>query len=224
MPDTKKLTWDDVGKRFYETGVDRGVLYPMDKSGAYEKGVAWNGLISATETSSGAEPTNLYANNVKYLSLMSAEEFKLTIKAYTYPDEFGECDGSAFVDKGLMLGQQPRKKFGFSYRSVIGNDTEGQNHGYIIHLVYGLQASPSERAYNTVNEQVEAMELSWECNSTPLPVEGYKPTSILKLDTTKLSPEALQKIEDMLYGTESKEPKLPLPDEIIQIVKSGGMG
>ena len=218
-----KLKWDETGKRLYETGTKMGVLYPQNEDGTYPKGIAWNGLMSVTESPSGAEASALYADDAKYLELYSNEEFGFTIGAYTYPDEFAECDGSTEIGKGVSLGQQPRKAFGLSYRTIIGNDTKGSDYGYKLHLVYGAKASPSERSYASVNDSPEALELSWECTTTPVPVKGHKPSAHIEIDSTKIDADKLTKIEEVLYGKDGdtgtgKEPKLPLPDEIIQIL------
>lgn len=207
------LTWDQTGEKLYETGVQKGVLYPMDGA-VYGKGVAWNGLTAVNETPSGAESTKLYADDIKYLDIRSAEEFGATIEAYSSPEEFDACDGTAELANGVNIGQQNRKGFGFCYRSTIGNDTEYNNYGYKLHIIYGLTASPSERSYSTVNDSPEAATLSWEVSSTPVNVAGFKPTSIVTINSKKIDPAALKEIEDALYGTESVEPKILLPDEI----------
>ena len=207
------LTWDQTGEKLYETGVQKGVLYPMDGA-VYGKGVAWNGLTAVNETPSGAESTKLYADDIKYLDIRSAEEFGATIEAYSSPEEFDACDGTASLADGVNIGQQNRKGFGFCYRSTIGNDTEYNNYGYKLHIIYGLTASPSERSYSTVNDSPEAATLSWEVSSTPVNVAGFKPTSIITINSKKINPEALKEIEDALYGTASEEPKILLPDEI----------
>ena len=207
------LTWDQTGEKLYETGVQKGVLYPMDGA-VYGKGVAWNGLTAVNETPSGAESTKLYADDIKYLDIRSAEEFGATIEAYSSPDEFDACDGTAELADGVNIGQQNRKGFGFCYRSTIGNDTEYNNYGYKLHIIYGLTASPSERSYSTVNDSPEAATLSWEVSSTPVSVAGFKPTSIVTINSKKINPEALKEIEDALYGTQEAEPKILLPDEI----------
>lgn len=212
-----KLKWDQTGERLYETGVDRGVLYEL-VSGAYTKGVAWNGLIKVTENPSGAEPTKLWANNGKYAQLMSVEEMGLTIEAYTYPKEFEKYDGSAELVEGVYVGQQSRSAFGFSYRTLIGNDEEGTKHGYKLHLVYGCLASPSTKERNTVNESPDAGTFSWEVSTTPVDVAGLEPTAMLTIDSTVVAPEKLAKIEAKLYGDGSGEPTLPLPDEIKTIL------
>ena len=208
------LTWDATGERLYETGVKNGVLYVMGAEGAYGNGVAWNGLTAVTESPSGAEPTPLYADDIKYLNLMSNEEFGATIEAYTYPEEFGECDGSASLAKGVSLGQQARKTFGLCYRTTIGNDVDGNDHGYKLHLIYGLLASPSEKAYATINDSPEAITFSWEVSSTPVSVSGFKPTSCITIDSTKADPTCLAALEVILYGDTSSEPTLPLPDVV----------
>lgn len=207
------LTWDQTGEKLYETGVQKGVLYPMNGA-VYGTGVAWNGLTAVNETPSGAESTKLYADDIKYLDIRSAEEFGATIEAYSSPEEFDECDGTASLADGVNIGQQNRKGFGFCYRSTIGNDTEYNNYGYKLHIIYGLTAAPSERSYSTVNDSPEAATLSWEVSSTPVNVAGFKPTSIVTINSKKIDPEALKEIEDALYGTASEEPKILLPDEI----------
>ena len=216
-----KLVWDKTGERLYETGVKNGVLYPM-VDGAYPKGIVWNGLTAVTESPSGAEATPLYADDIKYLNLMSAEEFGATVEAYTYPDEFAECDGSASLGAGVTIGQQPRKTFGMSYKTTVGNDVDNDNHGYKLHLIYGAMASPSEKAYSTINDSPEAITFSWELTTTPVNVTGFKPTASLTIDSTKIAPEKLAAIEALLYGSESGEAKLPLPDEIAEIVRAAG--
>lgn len=209
-----KLVWDADSKRLYETGVDHGVLYLKDASGAYTNGVAWNGLTAVNESPSGAEANDLYADNIKYLSLRSAETFGASVEAYTYPDEFAQCDGSAELAKGVMIYQQARKPFGLSYRTLIGNDVDGQDHGYKLHLIYGCTASPSERGYQTVNDSPEAITFSWEIDTTPVNVTGLKPTACITVDSTKADAAKLKALEDILYGTEQNEPRLPLPDEV----------
>lgn len=210
-----KLEWDKTGERFYETGVSQGVLYLRNSvSGAYDAGYAWNGLSAVTESPSGAEPTPIWADNQKYLNLMSAEEFGATVEAYTYPDEFAKCDGSAELVQGVMIGQQDRSVFGMAYTTIKGNDTEGNAHGRKIHLIYGAQAAPSERNYQTVNDSPEPVPLSWELSTTPVNVTDHKPVSSLVIDTTKADPTKLAELEKILYGGESTEPRLPLPDEI----------
>ena len=215
-----KLVWDEVGKRTYETGVDKGVLYVQDDEGAYGKGVAWNGLTAVNESPSGAEPTALYADNTKYLELTSKEEYGATIEAYTYPDEFEACDGSAEVGTGVVIGQQSRKVFGLCYRTVKGNDVKNNDYGYKIHLVYGCKAKPAQKNYQTINDSPEAITFSWEVSTTPVEVEGFKPTATVTIDSTKVTAEKLKSIEEALYGTESVEPKLLLPSEIVAIVKA----
>ena len=210
------LTWDQVGERFYETGVDHGVLY-IPTAGVYDSGVAWNGLISVTESPSGAEPSPQYADNIKYLNLLSTEEFGGTIEAYTFPDEFAQCDGTAFPKEGLAVGQQTRKTFGLSYRTKIGNDSDGQDLGYKLHLVYGALAAPSEKAYSTINDSPEAVTFSWEFTTTPVEVTGLKPTALLTIDSTKVASADLTALEALLYGTQLKEPSLPLPDAVIAL-------
>lgn len=213
-----KLVWDESGKRVYETGVRNGVLYVQGAEGAYGNGVAWNGLTAVTESPSGAEPTALYADDIKYLELFSAEEFGATIEAYTYPEEFEACDGSASLGKGVTIGQQDRKAFGLCYRTVVGNDVKGNENGYKLHLIYGAKAKPSEKAYQTVNDSPEAITFSWEVSTTPVNVAGFKPTACVTIDSTKIEAGKLQQIEALLYGGDSTEPKLPLPDEIKRII------
>lgn len=222
-----KIVWDKTGERFYETGVDRGVLYPLNSvSNEYTPGVPWNGLSSVSESPSGAEASAIYADNIKYLSLMSAEEFGATIEAYTYPHEWGECDGSAQLVEGVMIGQQSRKTFGLCYRTLLGNDIEGNDYGYKLHLIYGALASPSERAYSSVNDSPEPVALSWEITTTPVSVSGFKPTAQLTIDSTKADPTCLAKLEGILYGKDPTEPegldgvdpRLPLPDEVKTIM------
>lgn len=215
-----KLVWDQTGERLYETGVKNGVLY-IPTAGVYSKGVAWNGLTAVTESPSGAEPTALYADDIKYLSLMSAEEFGATIEAYMYPDEFAECDGSAELVNGVYVGQQARKTFGLCYRTVIGNDVDNNDHGYKLHLIYGCLAAPSEKGFTTINDSPEAITFSWEVSTTPVNVTGHKPTACITIDSTKADPTKLAALEDILYGSESAEPRLPLPDEIKTLMTAG---
>ena len=218
---TKKLSWDKSGERFYETGVKNGVLY-VQNAGAYPKGVAWNGLTAVTESPSGAEATPLYADDIKYLELTSEEEFGGTIEAYTYPDEFAECDGSGSLVTGVSIGQQKRKQFGLCYRTVLGNDEDGEEHGYKLHIIYGCLAAPTEKAYATINDSPEAITFSWEISTTPVEVSGFKPTASLVIDSTKADAEKLAALEEILYGkdgtgeqqTGAVAPRLPLPDEI----------
>ncbi|MEO2775976.1 hypothetical protein ABHB30_14770 [Flavonifractor plautii] len=213
-----KLVWDQSGKRLYETGVDHGVLYPIQTGGVYSKGVAWNGLTAVTESPSGADVNDIYADNMKYLGLVGAEKFGATVEAYTYPDEFAECDGSVELVKGATIGQQNRKVFGMVYRTVIGNDVDGNEHGYKLHLIYGATAAPSEKAYNTINEDPEAISFSWELSTTPVNVTGHKPTASLTIDSTKADPTKLAELEKILFGDTETEPRLPLPDEIAQLL------
>lgn len=213
-----KLVWDQSGKRLYETGVDHGVLYPIQTGGVYSKGVAWNGLTAVTESPSGADVNDIYADNMKYLGLVGAEKFGATVEAYTYPDEFAECDGSVELVKGATIGQQNRKVFGMVYRTVIGNDVDGNEHGYKLHLIYGATAAPSEKAYNTINEDPEAITFSWELSATPVNVTGHKPTASLTIDSTKTDPTKLAELEKILFGDTETEPRLPLPDEIAQLL------
>lgn len=208
-----KLVWDQTGERLYETGVKMGVLY-VQEAGAYPKGVVWNGLTAVTESPSGAEATPLYADDIKYLNLMSNEEFGATIEAYTYPDEFAACDGSAELETGVYIGQQDRKTFGMSYRTVIGNDTNSNNHGYKLHLIYGALAAPSEKAYATINDSPEAITFSWEVTTTPVNVTGHKPTASITIDSTKVDAAKLAALEEILYGSDDVGARLPLPDEI----------
>lgn len=216
-----KLVWDQVTERLYETGVDRGVVYPMT-SGAYPKGEAWNGLTNVTLTPSGAEPTPLYANNHKYLNLMSVEEMGGTIEAFMFPDSFAECNGFGEIAKGVRVGQQKRKTFGFCFRNLIGNDEEGTSYGYKIHLIYGALASPSEDANATVNDSPEAKTMSWEFSTTPVELEGFEPTSHIEIDSTVVDAEKLAALEAILYGSESEEARLPLPSEIVTLIGTAG--
>ena len=211
------LTWDVQGERYYETGVSKGVLYPF-KEGKYSKGVAWNGLTAVNESPSGAEPTPLYADNIKYLNLLSNEEFAATVEAYTYPDEFAECDGSAELAVGVSVGQQKRIPFGLSYVTKLGNDTDGQDHGYKIHLIYGALAKPSQKNYATINDSPEAITFSWELSTTPVAVPNMKPTACITIDSTKVEAGKLKKIEDKLYGTETEEATRPTPTELAALI------
>lgn len=224
-----KIVWDEVGHHFYETGVEKGVLYPY-ANGAYQKGVAWNGLTAVTEKPSGAEPTAIYADNIKYLNLLSAEEFGATVEAYTYPEEFAECDGSAAIAPGVMLGQQKRKMFGLSYVTKLGNDVDGSDYGYKLHLIYGALASASERGYSTINDSPEAITFSWELTTTPVEITdedgksvGFKPTACVTIDSTKVNANELAALEAILYGTDggsgqtATDPRLPLPSELLTI-------
>ena len=215
-----RLTWDNTGERLFETGVKNGVLYPIQADGKYTKGVAWNGLISVTESPSGAEATALYADDINYVNLLSNEEFGATIEAYTYPDEFAECDGSGTLAEGVLLGQQKRKVFGLCYRTTIGNDVDGNDHGYKLHLVYGCLAAPSEKAYSTINDNPDAITFSWEVTTTPVNVTGFKPTSQITIDSTKVAEEKMTAIEALLYGSEQKEASLPLPDELAAVLST----
>lgn len=218
-----KLVWDVVGERNYETGISKGVLYPMT-GGAYPKGVAWSGLTTVTETASGAEATPLYADNIKYLNLMSVEELGGTIEAYTAPDEFGACDGTAELTTGVSIGQQPRQTFGLAYQTILGNDTENNKHGYKIHLIYGALASPTERSYATVNDSPEAMTMSWEFSTTPVSVKGFEPTSLVVIDSTKVDAEKLAAFEAIIYGSDDVEARLPLPDEVATLLGNQAAG
>lgn len=216
-----KLVWDKTGERLFETGVSNGVIYPQDNSGKYPTGAAWNGLTAITESPSGAEPTPLYADNIKYLTLTSAEEFGFTIEAYTYPEEFAECNGEGELTPGVKIGQQKRKSFGLSYKTLLGNDIDGEAHGYKLHLVYGALAAPSEKARNTVNDSPEATTMSWECTTTPVAVEGFKPTAHLEIDSTTVDAGKLKKLEEILYGNDSEgTARLPLPDEVKTLLTS----
>lgn len=216
-----KLAWDEVGKRFYETGVDHGVLYLPNDAGKYLNGVVWNGLVSVSESPSGAEANAQYADNIKYLNLYSVEEFGATIEAFTYPEEFEACDGSAEVAKGVYATQQTRKSFGLSYRTLIGNDLKGTDYGYKIHLVYGAMATPSEKSRSTVNESPEAVTFSWELTTTPMDpkVAGFKPTAHIVVDSTKTPPAKLTALEDKLYGTNTLSASLPTPDEVFTLMR-----
>lgn len=214
-----KIVWDQTGERLYETGVKNGVLY-VQEAGAYPKGVAWNGLTAVTESPSGAEASPLYADDIKYLNLISTEEFGATIEAYTYPDEFAECDGSASLAQGVMIGQQSRKTFGLCYRTTVGNDTDGNDHGYKLHIIYGALAAPSEKAYATINDSPEAITFSWEVTTTPVNVTGAKPTASITIDSTKADPTKLAALEKILYGDAEVEARLPLPDEIKSLMAS----
>lgn len=211
------LTWDQVGERTYEVGVDRGVLYIPNASGVYDLGYAWNGLTTVTESPSGAEASPQYADNIKYLNLVSAEEFGGTIEAFTYPEEFAQCDGTALPEPGVAVGQQDRKTFGMSYRTKMGNDVDGTDFGYKLHLLYGLQASPSEKAYATINDSPEAISFSWEFTSTPHAVTGLKPTSLIVVDSTVVEATALSDLEDLLYGAALVVAALPTPDAVIAL-------
>lgn len=213
-----RLQWDQEGSRLYETGTDRGVLYVMNSSGAYQTGVPWNGLTQVSESPSGAEESAQYADNIKYLALRSEEEYGATIEAFTYPDEFSECDGSREPVEGVLLGQQSRRKFGFCYRTIVGNDTSMNDYGYKLHIVYGCTASPSEKSYQTINDSPEAISLSWEVTATKVAVEGFKPVASLTIDSTKVSAELLEALEKILYGDEANEPRLPMPAEVISLM------
>ena len=213
-----KIVWDKNGERLYETGVKNGVLYVMDDTGAYGKGVAWNGLTAVTESPSGAEATPLYADDVKYLNLVSAEEFGATIEAYMYPTEFEACDGSASIAEGVTIGQQSRKTFGLCYKTTVGNDIANNAYGYKLHIIYGCLAAPSEKAYATINDSPEAITFSWEVSTTPVEVTGFKPTATVVIDSTKVAAEKMAALEAVLYGSDSEEAKLPLPNEIITLV------
>lgn len=218
-----KLVWDKSGERYYETGVKNGVLYVYDTTQKkYGTGVAWNGLTAVTESPSGAEATALYADDIKYLSLLSTEEFGATIEAYTYPDEFAECDGSATLSEGVFIGQQKRKTFGMAYKTALGNDTDGNDYGYKLHIIYGALAAPSEKAYATINDSPEAITFSWEVTTTPVEVTGHKPTASITIDSTKADPTKLAALEKKLFGDEAAEPELPLPDEIATLFSTAG--
>ena len=224
-----KLVWDQTGERYYETGVKQGVLYPQAAGGTYPKGVAWNGLTAVTESPSGAEATALYADDIKYLNLISAEEFGATIEAYTYPDEFAQCDGSATLATGVSIGQQSRKAFGLCYRTALGNDVDGNDFGYKLHIIYNALAAPSEKAYATINDSPEAITFSWEVTTTPVNVPGFKPTASITIDSTKADKSKLASLEEILYGKdapsnggEGTDPRLPLPDEIATLMSAAG--
>lgn len=219
------ITWDATGERLFETGVDHGVLYPISSSGTYNNGVAWNGLSAITESPSGAEATAVWADNIKYVNLLSAEEFGATVEAYTYPDEFAICDGTAELVDGVIVGQQARKVFGLCYRTKIGNDVDGNDHGYKLHIIYGAQASPSEKAYSTINDSPEAISFSWELTTTPVNVTGMNATSYLVIDSTKCDAEKLTALEKILYGSAEPDtaPRLPLPDEIKTLMTPAGV-
>lgn len=214
-----KLVWDNAGERLYETGVQKGVLYVQGEGGTYPKGVAWNGLSSVSENPSGAEATAIYADDIKYLNLMSAEEYGATIEAYMYPDEFAECDGSVAVTAGVYIGQQTRKPFGFCYRTTIGNDVKGNDYGYKLHLVYNALAQPSEKTYSSINDSPEVDPMSWEISTTPVAVTGHKPTASMTIDSTKVDADKLAALEAILYGSDDVEARLPLPDEVINTLK-----
>lgn len=214
-----RIVWDKVKERLYETGVEKGVLYPQ-KDGAYPKGVAWNGLTAVNESPSGAEPTPLYADNIKYLNLTSAEDFSATIEAYTYPDEFNACQGYSEVIPGVVVAQQAHQPFGFSYVTKLGNDEKGSDYGYKLHLVYGAQAQPTEKGYETINDSPDAITFSWECSTTPVEIgHGCKPSATLVINSTKVDADKLKQLEDILYGTDKDEARLPLPSEVIEIFK-----
>ena len=215
-----KLVWDQTGERYYETGVKNGVLYVQGEGGTYKNGVAWNGLTAVTESPSGAEPTTLYADDMKYLTLMSAEEFGATIEAYTYPVEFNQCNGEAEIATGVIVGQQDRKSFGLCYRTTVGNDVDGNAYGYKLHIIYGAKAAPSEKAYAAINDSPEAITFSWELTTTPINVEGFKPTANITIDSTKADASKLTALEAILYGSENENARLPLPGEIITLMKT----
>lgn len=217
-----KLSWDKTGERLYETGVSKGVIYPQEAGGTYPAGAAWNGVTAITESPSGAEPSPLYADNIKYLNLMSAEEFGFSIEAYTYPDEFAACNGEGELTEGVRVGQQKRKAFGLSYQTILGNDIDGDAYGYKLHLVYGALAAPSEKARNTVNDSPEAATMSWECSTTPVSITGFRPSAHIEIDSTKVDKTKLAALEDILYGTEEEEARLPLPDEVATIMGTTG--
>lgn len=224
-----KLVWDKTGERFFETGVKNAVLYPQASGGTYPKGVAWNGISAITEQPSGAEASPVYADDIKYLNLISAEDYAATIEAYTYPDEFAECDGSASLADGVSIAQQKRKTFGLCYRTTVGNDADGESYGYKLHIIYGAMAAPSEQAHNTVNDSPEAMQMSWSISTTPVSVPGFKPTASLTIDSTKADKTKLTALEEILYGkdpttdggSDGVDPRLPLPDEIKTLMTKG---
>lgn len=227
-----RLVWDAVGERFYETGVSNAVLFPMGVGGVYDAGVPWNGITAINESPSGAEASPLYADNIKYLNLISTEEFGASVEAYTYPDEFAECDGSAELAQGVRIGQQTRKQFGLCYKTAKGNDVDGTDHGYILHIIYGCQAAPSEKGYSTINDSPDAITFSWEISTTPVNVTGKKPTASLTIDSTQADPTKLKALEDILYGTnagpegtpEATVSRLPLPNEIATLMGTAGVG
>ena len=214
-----KLVFNNVGERLFETGVKNGVLYVMGDEGAYENGVVWNGLTAVTESPSGAETTPLYADDVKYVVIYAAEEFGATVEAYTYPEEFEQCDGSAAISEGITIGQQTRKSFGMCYKTSVGNDVQGQDYGYKIHIIYGAKAAPSEKSYSTINDSPEAVTFSWELSTVPVPVEGHNPTATMVIDSTRVPAEKMALIEAKLYGSEDSEATLPLPNEILDLIK-----
>lgn len=214
-----RIVWDAETQKTFETGVSNGVHYMQDKDGKYVHGVAWNGLTGVTQSPSGADANALWADNIKYLNLRAAEEFGATVEAYTYPKQFGECDGSVEIVPGVTIGQQNRKKFGLSYKTIFGNDTEGEDYGYKIHMIYNCDAAPSEKAYSTKNDSPDAINFSWELSTTPVNVTGYKPTAHMEITSTDLNSEFLAKIEDILYGTDTEDPRMPLPDEIFELYK-----
>ena len=214
-----KLVFNNVGERLFETGVKNGVLYVMGDEGTYEKGVVWNGLTAVTESPSGADTTPLYADDVKYVVIYAAEEFGATVEAFTYPEEFEQCDGSAAIFEGVTIGQQSRKSFGMCYKTSVGNDVQGQDFGYKIHIIYGAKAAPSEKSYSTINDSPEAVTFSWELSTVPVPVEGFNPTATMVIDSTRVPKEKMKLIEDKLYGTESEEATLPLPNELLALLK-----
>ena len=216
---SKRMVWDQMVDRKYETGVKKVALYPMTDGDTYGAGVPWNGITAVNESPEGGEPSPLYADDIKYLNLMSKEELKLTIEAYTYPDEFAECDGSAEIVKGVQIGQQDHKLFGLCYRTILGNAVEGENYGYKLHLVYNCQAAPSEKEHATVNDSPEAGTFSWSVSTTPIEIPGFKPSASITIDSTKVDASKLKQLEDVLYGTESADPKLPTPEEIVEIFK-----
>ena len=216
---SKALVWDQTGQKFYETGVKNVALYVQDDNGAYPTGVAWNGITAINESPSGAEATPLYADDIKYLELRSAEEFGASVEAYTYPDEFAQCDGSGEIAKGVVIGQQNRKAFGLAYKTTLGNDVKENDFGYKLHIIYGAKAAPSEKAYATINDSPEAITFSWELTTTPVAVEGFKPTATITIDSTKVDAVKLAALEKILFGSEEAAPRLPLPNEIAQLMK-----
>lgn len=215
-----KLEWDKSGEKLYETGVKNCALYVQDKNGTYPKGIAWNGITGITESPSGAEASALYADDIKYLNLISNEDFGATLEAYTYPKEFEECDGTAEISKGVSIGQQNRKTFGLAYKTTLGNDVDGNSYGYKIHIIYGCLAAPSEKAYASINDSPEAITFSWELSTTPVEVKGFKPTSTITIDSTKIDAEKLKKLEEKLYGSETGEATLLLPNEIMALLSA----
>lgn len=213
-----RLVWDRPGERYFETGIQNGVLYPCTSFGVYSPGIAWNGLTGVTESPSGAEVSPLYSNDIRYLNMMSGEEFEGTIEAYTYPDEFAVCDGSVFIATGVKAGQQKRQPFGLAYTTVLGNDVNGIEYGYKLHIIYGALASPSEKSYATINDDPEAMTFSWDISTVPVDIAGINPSASIVINSKGIIPSKLKNLEDVLYGTDSSAPRLPMPNEVVRIV------